>query len=201
MTEEELEHHLDERLEKLKQKRSGTWQPWPADNNKLTLECYEGEKKEDNYVSKMEIGISIDGGIIDFKNLKFIDWLDVRYGNDQPKDLLGRARLFKEWVAKSCDELFEEYSNSINRLNTKRMKFTETYEEIRNNEKFKYLLLNVKHDSNTFIINANQIYVAETYALGSAVATDGYMVIEEEPAVLDAQIGSSVEVLKCDGLF
>nr|GEV40533.1 transcription initiation factor IIA subunit 2 [Tanacetum cinerariifolium] len=28
----------------------------------------------------------------------------------------------------------------------------------------------------------------KSYALGSAVATDGYMVIEEEPAVLDAQI-------------
>nr|GEW98055.1 hypothetical protein [Tanacetum cinerariifolium] len=41
----------------------------------------------------------------------------------------------------------------------------------------------------------------ESYALGSAVATDGYMVIEEEPTVLDAQIGSTVEDLKCDGLF
>nr|GEX68853.1 hypothetical protein [Tanacetum cinerariifolium] len=116
MTEEELDHHFDERLENLKRKRSGTWQPWPTDDNKLNLECYKEEKKEDNHMSKMEIGISIDGGIIDFKNLKFKDWLDVRYGNDQPKDLLGRARLFKEWVAKSCDELFEEYSSSIIRI-------------------------------------------------------------------------------------
>nr|GFA69958.1 hypothetical protein [Tanacetum cinerariifolium] len=136
---EELEHHFDERLENLERKRSGTWQPWAVDDNKLTLECHEGEKKEDNHVSKMEIGISIDGGIINFKNLKFKDWLDVKYGNDQPKDLLGRARLFKEWVAKSYDELFEEYSNSINSLNTKRMKFTETYEPIRNDEKFQVI--------------------------------------------------------------
>nr|GFA87383.1 hypothetical protein [Tanacetum cinerariifolium] len=42
ITKEELEHHFVERLEKLKRKRSETWQPWPADNNKLTLECYEG---------------------------------------------------------------------------------------------------------------------------------------------------------------
>nr|GEZ44781.1 hypothetical protein [Tanacetum cinerariifolium] len=62
-----------------------------------------------------------------------------------------------------------------------------------------YLLLNVKHDSKSFIINANHIYVAESYALGSAVAVDGYMVIEEEPAVLDAQIGFTVEDLKRDG--
>nr|GEX02764.1 hypothetical protein [Tanacetum cinerariifolium] len=41
----------------------------------------------------------------------------------------------------------------------------------------------------------------ESYALGSAVAIDGYMVIEEEPAVLDAQIGFIVEDLKRDGLF
>nr|GEW35808.1 hypothetical protein [Tanacetum cinerariifolium] len=132
MMEEEVEHHFDERLEKLKRKRSRTWQPWPADDNKLTLECYEEEKKEDNHVSKMEIGISINEGIIDFKNLKFKDWLDVRYGNEQPKDLLGRARLFKKWVAKT-------------------------------------------------------------------VAIDGYMVIEEEPVVLDAQIGFMFEDLKRDG--
>nr|GEZ47574.1 hypothetical protein [Tanacetum cinerariifolium] len=64
-----------------------------------------------------------------------------------------------------------------------------------------YLLLNVKHDSKGFIINANHIYVAESYALGSAIVTEGYMVIEEETAVLDARIGSTVEDLKCDGLF
>nr|GEX46061.1 hypothetical protein [Tanacetum cinerariifolium] len=86
MTEEELECYEGEKKD---------------DDNKLTLECYEEEKKEDNHVSKMQIGISIDGGIIDFKNLKFKDWLDVRYGNDQPKDLLERARLFKEWVDKT----------------------------------------------------------------------------------------------------
>nr|GEX99970.1 hypothetical protein [Tanacetum cinerariifolium] len=33
-----------------------------------------GVVKVHNHVSKMEIGISIDGGIIDFKNLKFKDW-------------------------------------------------------------------------------------------------------------------------------
>nr|GEW44015.1 hypothetical protein [Tanacetum cinerariifolium] len=40
-----------------------------------------------------------------------------------------------------------------------------------------------------------------SYALGSAVATDGGMVIEEEPTVLDAQKGCIVEDLKLDGLF
>nr|GFA44858.1 hypothetical protein [Tanacetum cinerariifolium] len=63
MTEEELEHHFDERLENLERKRSGTWQPWAADDNKLTLECHEGEKKEDNHVCKTHMKNTI--------NLKF----------------------------------------------------------------------------------------------------------------------------------
>ena len=61
--------------------------------------------------------------------------------------------------------------------------------------------MNVNHNSKRFIINANHIYVAGSYALGSAAATDRGMVIEEEPTVLDAQTDSTVEELSIGGLF